>query len=190
MQKLQRCKKEFRKTGKRNVHSYMRFMRRRGKNSFQTARGSSCILQRLLCKNERQLSIASYGLPRKFVALSIRYGFTAVPDVFLPGLAFFYAMGYNIRTSENQRFLQKIMLEPHQTILKGACFMAFEVTPDTIIGDILDTDFDTAPFFLEMGMHCLGCPASRGETVAQACAVHGVDAEELVEKLNNHFANA
>ncbi len=68
--------------------------------------------------------------------------------------------------------------------------MAFEVTPDTIIGDILDTDFDTAPFFLEMGMHCLGCPASRGETVAQACAVHGVDAEELVEKLNNHFANA
>ncbi|MFT3952164.1 MAG: DUF1858 domain-containing protein [Oscillospiraceae bacterium] len=68
--------------------------------------------------------------------------------------------------------------------------MAFEVTEDTIIGDVLDADFDTAPYFLEMGMHCLGCPASRGETIEQACAVHGVSAEELIEKLNTHFAKA
>ena len=47
----------------------------------------------------------------------------------------------------------------------------------------------TAPFFLEMGMHCLGCPASRGETVAQACDVHGVDADELVKKLNEAVGN-
>ena len=39
------------------------------------------------------------------------------------------------------------------------------ITKDTIIGDILDMDQTTAPFFLEMGMHCLGCPSSRGETV-------------------------
>ncbi len=63
------------------------------------------------------------------------------------------------------------------------------ITKDTIIGDILDMDQTTAPFFLEMGMHCLGCPSSRGETVEQACMVHGVDADELVKKLNEHLAN-
>ncbi|MBE6762667.1 MAG: DUF1858 domain-containing protein [Ruminococcaceae bacterium] len=62
-----------------------------------------------------------------------------------------------------------------------------EVTKDSIIGDILDYDRDTAEYFFEIGMHCLGCPASRGETIAQACAVHGTDADELVEKLNAHF---
>ena len=54
---------------------------------------------------------------------------------------------------------------------------------------ILDLDGTTAPFFLEMGMHCLGCPASRGETIEQACEVHGVDADELVAKLNAHLAD-
>lgn len=64
-----------------------------------------------------------------------------------------------------------------------------EITRDTIIGDILDIDGTTAPFFLEMGMHCLGCPASRGETIEQACAVHGVDPTALLEKLNAHLAS-
>ncbi len=62
-----------------------------------------------------------------------------------------------------------------------------EITKDTIIGDILDIAPDTAPFFLDMGMHCLGCPSARGETIEQACEVHGVDADELVEKLNAHI---
>ena len=59
-----------------------------------------------------------------------------------------------------------------------------EITKDTIIGDVLDICPETAPLFLEMGMHCLGCPASRGESIAEACAVHGTDADELVEKIN------
>ncbi len=63
------------------------------------------------------------------------------------------------------------------------------VTENTRIGDILDADMETAPYFLEMGMHCLGCPSARGESLAQACAVHGVDASELVDKLNKHFGN-
>lgn len=63
-----------------------------------------------------------------------------------------------------------------------------KITKDTIIGDILDADFDAAPFFLEMGMHCLGCPASRGESIEDACAVHGTDPDELVAKLNEFFA--
>lgn len=62
------------------------------------------------------------------------------------------------------------------------------ITKDTIIGDILDEDFEVAPFFLEMGMHCLGCPSARGESVGEACNVHGVDPDELVAKLNAHFA--
>lgn len=65
--------------------------------------------------------------------------------------------------------------------------MAMEITKDSLIGDVLDADRETAPFFLEMGMHCLGCPASRGESIEQACAVHGVDPEELVNKLNDFF---
>jgi hybrid cluster-associated redox disulfide protein len=67
--------------------------------------------------------------------------------------------------------------------------MAFSVTKDTIIGDILDVDFNVAPYFLEIGMHCLGCPSSRGESIEQACAVHGTDADALVNKLNEYFAN-
>ena len=65
--------------------------------------------------------------------------------------------------------------------------MAVKIEKDTIIGEILDLDRTTAPFFLEMGMHCLGCPSARGETIEQACMVHGVDVDELVAKLNEHL---
>ena len=64
-----------------------------------------------------------------------------------------------------------------------------KVTKDTIIREVLAMDEGTAPFFLEIGMHCLGCPASSGESIEQACAVHGVNAEELIEKLNNYLAS-
>lgn len=60
-----------------------------------------------------------------------------------------------------------------------------KVTVDTIIGDILDANAEAAaPIFFGMGMHCLGCPSARGESVGQACAVHGVDANEIVDQLN------
>ena len=62
-----------------------------------------------------------------------------------------------------------------------------EITKDSIIGDILDADSSTAPYFIEMGMHCLGCPSARGESLEQACMVHGVDVTELVNKLNAHI---
>ena len=61
------------------------------------------------------------------------------------------------------------------------------ITKDTLIGDILGMDRTTAPYFLEMGMHCLGCPSARGETLEQACEVHGVNADELVAKINAHL---
>ena len=58
------------------------------------------------------------------------------------------------------------------------------ITKDTIIGDILTIAPQTAPIVMGIGMHCLGCPASRGETVEQACAVHQVDVNELLTKVN------
>lgn len=63
------------------------------------------------------------------------------------------------------------------------------INKDTIIGTILDIAPETAPFFLEMGMHCLGCPSARGETIEQACMVHGVNADELVGKINAFLAD-
>ena len=63
------------------------------------------------------------------------------------------------------------------------------VTKDSIIGEVLDADIGTAEFFFDIGMHCLGCPSSRGESIADACAVHNTDAEELVKKLNEYFAS-
>ena len=65
--------------------------------------------------------------------------------------------------------------------------MAYQITKESIIGDILDYDQDTGVFFLEMGMHCLGCPMSRGESVEEACEVHGVSCEEIVAKINKYF---
>ena len=61
------------------------------------------------------------------------------------------------------------------------------VTKDSLIGDILDHDVNTAKFFFQIGMHCLGCPHSRGESIAEACAVHGTDADELVKKINEYL---
>ena len=58
------------------------------------------------------------------------------------------------------------------------------VTKQSIIGDILDFEPETAQFFFAIGMHCLGCPASRGETIEEACMVHGADADALVEAVN------
>ena len=63
-----------------------------------------------------------------------------------------------------------------------------QITKDTVIGTILDSAPETAPFFLEMGMHCLGCPSARSETVEQACMVHGVNADDLVSKINEFLA--
>ena len=62
-----------------------------------------------------------------------------------------------------------------------------KVTKDSVIGELLDADAETARFFFEIGMHCLGCPMSRGESIADACAVHGTDADELVKKINDYF---
>ncbi|MBQ7876355.1 MAG: DUF1858 domain-containing protein [Clostridia bacterium] len=64
-----------------------------------------------------------------------------------------------------------------------------QVTKDTIIMDVLRIDPETAPIFFEIGMHCLGCPSASGESLEQAALVHGVDPDELVQKINDFLAS-
>ncbi|MBQ9795078.1 MAG: DUF1858 domain-containing protein [Clostridia bacterium] len=63
-----------------------------------------------------------------------------------------------------------------------------KITKDMLIGDVLDQYPHLAEYFFEIGMHCLGCPHSRGESIEQACEVHGTDADALLAKLNAAIA--
>ena len=98
-------------------------------------------------------------------------GFTELP------LASLAKLCYNNPNKTNFLYLTNTM-EAHMT----------SITKDSVIGQILDANRATAKFFLDMGMHCLGCPSARDETVEQACAVHGVDADKLVADINEFLA--
>ncbi len=58
------------------------------------------------------------------------------------------------------------------------------ITKDTKIGELLRMDANFAPVLMSIGMHCLGCPASQMETIEEAANVHGVDPDQLVDRLN------
>lgn len=62
-----------------------------------------------------------------------------------------------------------------------------KITGDMIIADVLRMDRGTAPIFLNMGLHCLGCPSSTGESIEDSCAVHGMDVNEVLKQLNDYF---
>lgn len=64
-----------------------------------------------------------------------------------------------------------------------------KITENMTIYEVLQIAPDIGPVFFEFGMHCLGCPISRGETVAEAAAAHGVDASEMLAKLNEFVEN-
>lgn len=61
------------------------------------------------------------------------------------------------------------------------------ITKDMIIADILKIDRGTIPILLNSGMHCLGCPSSSGESLEEACAIHGIDVDQLVKELNDYL---
>ncbi len=65
-----------------------------------------------------------------------------------------------------------------------------QVTKETLIGEALEMNMGIAPILMEIGMHCLGCPSSQNESIADACMVHGVDADEVVKKINDVLASA
>lgn len=68
-------------------------------------------------------------------------------------------------------------------------FKMTKVTSDMVIMDVLNMDKQTAAIFINNGMHCLGCPSASGESIEDACAVHGIDAQKLVDELNEYFEN-
>ena len=62
-----------------------------------------------------------------------------------------------------------------------------KVTKDMILSDILKLDKGTVPILLNSGMHCLGCPSSSGESIEDACSIHGIDVDKLVKELNDYL---
>lgn len=66
--------------------------------------------------------------------------------------------------------------------------MALQISKEMTIGEILNADMDIAPILMEAGMHCLGCPSAQGESLEEACFVHGMDADLLLEKINASLA--
>jgi len=65
-----------------------------------------------------------------------------------------------------------------------------KVSKDMIIADVLTLDEGTAPIFIKHGMHCLGCPSSMGESIEDACFVHGMDPDSLLSDLNVYLESA
>ena len=61
-----------------------------------------------------------------------------------------------------------------------------QVTKDTLIGELLQMDVErVAPILMNIGMHCLGCPSSQMESLEEAAMVHGMDADVLVQQIND-----
>ena len=73
--------------------------------------------------------------------------------------------------------------------IKGGHPMA-KVTKDTMIGELLQINADIAPLLLGIGMHCLGCPSSQMETIAEAAMVHGINPDDLVDDINNFLEHS
>lgn len=62
------------------------------------------------------------------------------------------------------------------------------ITKETTIGELLRIDAEVAPILMGAGMHCLGCPSAQAESIEDAAAVHGLDADDLVEEINTFLA--
>ena len=80
------------------------------------------------------------------------------------------------------RFIGLPVKRPKYIYIRNECKMKFN--KDTKIGEILQVAPEKAEILIECGMHCIGCPASQMETLQEACEVHGIDVEEVIEKLN------
>ncbi|MGN0465858.1 MAG: DUF1858 domain-containing protein [Lachnospiraceae bacterium] len=63
------------------------------------------------------------------------------------------------------------------------------VNKDMTIGELLQVDMGIAAILMASGMHCIGCPASQGETLEEASMVHGMECDDLINKINEYLAN-
>ena len=64
-----------------------------------------------------------------------------------------------------------------------------EITKDMVIGDIIRVDEGLIPILMASGMHCVGCPSSAMESLEEACMVHGMDADQVLKRVNDYLAN-
>ena len=124
----------------------------------------------------------------------------AKKGVFLPILVFFCLLFFFKRKVGGEINTKDLFLQIGNGLLTYGvfCFIiigeemkggySMTVTKKSIIGDVLDQAPDTAQFFFAIGMHCLGCPSARGESIADACAVHGTDADALIKQINDFLA--
>lgn len=67
--------------------------------------------------------------------------------------------------------------------------MAMEITKQTTMGDMLEYDRGIAVILMQSGMHCVGCPASVGESLEEACMVHGIDCDTVLNQIKEYLAN-
>ena len=67
--------------------------------------------------------------------------------------------------------------------------MAQQITKQTLIGEMLQMDMGIAAILMAAGMHCVGCPASQGETLEEAAMVHGMDIDQLMEAIEDYIAS-
>lgn len=93
--------------------------------------------------------------------------------------------GNKILISRLQCWTIRIIIKQN---VKGGTSMAAQIQKTTMIGELLQIDAEVAPILLEIGMHCLGCPSSQMETIEEAAAVHGIDPDALVNKINEFLA--
>ena len=67
--------------------------------------------------------------------------------------------------------------------------MAVNITKEMTMGELLSIDRGVAVVLMNAGMHCIGCPSSIGESLEEACIVHGIEVDELLKNINEYFAN-
>ena len=67
--------------------------------------------------------------------------------------------------------------------------MTVNITKEMTMGDLLSIDRGVAVVLMNAGMHCIGCPSSIGESLEEACMVHGIEVDELLKNINEYFAN-
>lgn len=63
-----------------------------------------------------------------------------------------------------------------------------KISKDMIIGDLIKVDPNIVAILMRAGMHCIGCPSAQGESLEEATMVHGIDADMLVEQINDYLA--
>ena len=63
------------------------------------------------------------------------------------------------------------------------------ITKDTTIGEAIQIDAGIVPILMGAGMHCVGCPSSAMESLEEACMVHGMDADQVLKRINDYLAN-